>query len=126
MFKIEIFPIQRHALDCLLDEGHVFGMNPLKKKFHGRFRGGVILEDSKGFLRPEHLAGRGPPAEATRLTQPLSLRQVRFPAAQRGLSVLQLGIGSYKFTRSLRTTEFQIVARFSWQLSCAAASGARP
>jgi hypothetical protein len=44
------------------------------------------------------------------------LRQVRFPAAQRGLGVLQLGIGSYKFIGSLRNTEFQIVTRFGEQL----------
>jgi hypothetical protein len=49
------------------------------------------------------------------------LRQVRFPAAQRGLSVLQLGIGSYKFIGSLRNPEFQIVARFGEQLFCTAA-----
>src|ERR1700739_837924 len=112
MFKIEISPIQRRALDCLLDEGHIFRMNPLKNEFHGGFRGGGVLEDSKGFLRPENLAAGGPPAETARLTEPLSLRQVRFPASQSGLSVFQLGVGSYKFTRSLHNTEFQIVACF--------------
>jgi len=36
-----------------------------------------VLEDSKGFLRPDDLASERSPAEASRVAGPLSLRQVR-------------------------------------------------
>src|ERR1700733_11613968 len=53
-------------------------MDPfLKNKFDGRSGRAVVLEDPKGFLRPDDLTGGRPPAEAPRMTQPLAFRQVR-------------------------------------------------
>src|SRR6266850_5867137 len=37
MFKIEVLPILRRALDYLFHKGRVFRMEPLESKFHGRF-----------------------------------------------------------------------------------------
>src|ERR1700731_486567 len=82
IFMLKILPILRRALDGLLHERRIFRMNPLENKFHGRFRRSVILEDSKGLLRAEDLAGGGPPAEAPRMTEPLSFRQVRLAPLQ--------------------------------------------
>jgi hypothetical protein len=53
-------------------------MDPLENKFDVGYRRSVVLEDSKGFLGPDDLAGRDSPAETPRMTEPLSFRQVRF------------------------------------------------
>jgi hypothetical protein len=50
IFMVKILPILRRAFDCLLHERRVFWMNPLEDQFHGRCRGSVVLEDSKGFF----------------------------------------------------------------------------
>src|SRR5258705_4291445 len=63
LLKIKILPVPRRANDCLFHQGRVFRMNPLENKFHGGFRRSIVLEDSKGFFRPDDVAGGGPPAE---------------------------------------------------------------
>src|SRR5260370_10714684 len=82
MLRGKILPILRRALDGLFHEGHVLRMNPPERKFHGRLRRSVVLEDSKCFLRPEDLAGRNLPAEAPRTAEPLSFGQVRLAAPE--------------------------------------------
>src|SRR6266404_6734453 len=82
IFKIKIFAILRRALDCLFHEGRIFRMNPLVGKFDGWLRRLVILIDAKGFLGPDELAGGRSPAEAPRMTEPLSFRQICFTAPQ--------------------------------------------
>src|ERR1700694_5717444 len=77
IFKIKIFPCPRRALDGLFHERQVFRMNPLESELHSRYRGSVVLEDSKAFIGPDELAGGGSPDEAPGMTEPLSLRQVR-------------------------------------------------
>src|SRR5712671_5839556 len=57
-------------------------MNPLEKQFQGRFSGSVVLEDSKGFFRPDDFAGGNPPAEAPGMTEPLSFSQIGLAAPQ--------------------------------------------
>jgi hypothetical protein len=47
---IEILPIQRRALDCLLHESRVVRVSPLENPFHGRCRRALELEDSKSFF----------------------------------------------------------------------------
>src|SRR3984893_16455258 len=79
---LKILSILRRPLNCLFRQGRFFRMNPLKNKFPRRYRRSVVLEDSKGFLGPEDLAGGGPPAEAPRMTEPLSFRQVRLASLQ--------------------------------------------
>jgi hypothetical protein len=50
IFMLKVFPILRRALEGLLHEGGVFGINPLEKELNGRFRRLIVLEDLKGFL----------------------------------------------------------------------------
>jgi len=73
-------------------------MNPLENKFDGRRHRSVVLKDAIGFLRPQDLAGGNAPAEATGVAEPLSARQVRFPAPELGLRILQIFVGSCEFT----------------------------
>src|SRR5258708_22382024 len=87
MLKIKIPPILRCAFNYLFHEGRVLRMNSLESTFQGRFRRSLVLEDSKGFLRPDHFAVRNTPAEAPRATEALDLRQVGSAASQ-GFHVL--------------------------------------
>src|SRR2546427_1159839 len=77
IFMFKILPILRRAFYCLFHERRIFRMNPLENKFNRRYRGSVVLEDSKGFLRPDDLAGGRSPAEAPGTTEPLSFSQIR-------------------------------------------------
>src|SRR6266478_3160348 len=78
VFKIKIFPILRRAVDYLFHKGHVFRMKTLKRKLNRRFRRSVVLEDSKGLLRPDNFTCGGYPTKASCLTEPLSFCKVRF------------------------------------------------
>src|SRR5260370_12313918 len=80
IIKIKIFAILRRALDYLFHEGRIFRVKPLESEFHGRFRRSVILEDAKGFLGPDEFAGGRSPAEAPRMTEPLSFSQISLTA----------------------------------------------
>jgi len=57
IFKLEILFLPRCALDRLRHKGRVLRMDTLENGFDGRLRGPVVLEDAKGFLRPDDLAG---------------------------------------------------------------------
>src|SRR2546426_10000896 len=88
IFMFKILSILRRAFYWLFHERRIFRTNPLENKFNRRYRGSVVLEDSKGFLRPEDLAdGRSTP-EAPGTTEALSLSQVRLASLQ--LLLLQL------------------------------------
>src|SRR6266403_4984263 len=114
----KILSVLRRALKCLFHQGRVFRMNPLENKFDGRRHRSVVLKDAIGFLRPPDLAGGNAPAEATGVAEPLSARQVRFPAPELGLRILQVFVGSCEFTGSLCNPEFQIVACFNEKSFC--------
>src|SRR4030088_2830372 len=81
---IKILPILRCALDGLFHEERVVRMNPLENEFYSRFRRWVVFEDSEGLRRPKDLARGHPPAEAPRVAEPLSFRQVRSTTLQCG------------------------------------------
>ena len=66
-------------------------MKPLENKFLGRLRRWVALEDSKGFLGPEQLAGRNPPTEAPGMTKPLRFSQIGLPTPELLSQLLHLG-----------------------------------
>src|SRR5262245_64657898 len=82
MFKMKILPIMRCALDCLFHEGRVFRMKPFENKFHARSRCSVVLEDSKGFLRPVDFSAGHLPTETARVAHPLCLGQISLAASQ--------------------------------------------
>src|ERR1700674_2572632 len=92
IFMLKILSILRSTLNGLFHRGRVFRMNPLEDQFDGRFRRSVVLEDSKGFLGPEDLAGAVPPAEASAMTEPLCFHQVRLALAERLLGPLAFGL----------------------------------
>src|SRR4029077_775546 len=102
MFKIEVVPLLRHAIDALSHEGGIFRVKPLENHFHSRFRRWVVLENSKRFLRPDQLAAGNSPAEAPRMAEPLSTLEVRLPALE-FLSQRLQALGSLgQFRSSLR------------------------
>src|SRR5260370_34820545 len=76
ILMIKILAILRGALDRLFHHRRVIRMNPLENELHGRFRHSVVLEDSKGFIGPDVLAGGGLPAEAPGTAEPLDFSQV--------------------------------------------------
>src|SRR5258708_25572842 len=59
-------------------------MSGPENDLNGRFEGPVVLEDAKGFLRPEDFAARNKPAEAAGAAQRLRFSQI-------GLAPLQFG-----------------------------------
>src|ERR1700758_3267344 len=77
MLEIDVLPRLRRPVDRLLHPGSVFGVNPLEDTFDGRCGRAVVLEDSKGLVRPDDLAGGRLPPEASRMAEPLRFREVR-------------------------------------------------
>src|SRR5260370_31960611 len=77
-FHMTIFSIAVRLIDVFLNQSPVLRVNPLENAFHRGYGGAVVSIDSEGFFRPEHLACGEPAAEAARVTEPLSSRQVRF------------------------------------------------
>src|ERR1700745_3477639 len=80
--EFKILPTLCGMLDGLLHERDVFRMNTLENKLHVRCRGWLVLEDTKGFFRPDDLARGGSPPEASCMAESLGLRQIRFAVAQ--------------------------------------------
>ena len=76
MLEIDVLPRLR-PVDRLLHPGSVFRVNPLEDAFDGRCGRAVVLEDSKGLVRPDDLAGGRLPPEASRMAEPLRFREVR-------------------------------------------------
>src|SRR6266851_739799 len=81
---LKIFSILRRARDGLFHQSGVLRMNAPENELNGRFDGPVVLEDAKGFLRPEDFAARNTPAEAAGAAQRLRFSQI-------GLAPLQFG-----------------------------------
>src|SRR5258707_15338842 len=81
-FHMTIFSIAVRLIDVFLNKSPVLRVNPLENAFHCGVGGAVVSIDSEGFFRPEHLACGELPAEAARVTEPLSSRQVRFAPAE--------------------------------------------
>src|SRR5260370_36838942 len=77
-FNMAIFSIAVRLIDVFLNQSPVLRVNPLENAFHRGYGGAVVFKDSEGFRRPDYLPSRGPAAEAARVTEPLSSRQVRF------------------------------------------------
>ncbi len=92
MFKIEVLPVLRRALNGLFHQGGVFRMDTLEHTFHCRGGRFIVLEDSIGFLRPDDLARGNFPAKTSGVTEPLRFRQVSLASLQ--LLLLQFqGLG---------------------------------
>src|SRR5882724_7518199 len=81
-FHMTIFSIAVRLIDAFLNKSPVLRVNPLQNAFHRGIGGAVESIDPEGFFRPEHLACGELAAEAARVTEPLSSRQVRFAPAE--------------------------------------------
>src|SRR5579862_7155957 len=88
IFMLKILFILRRALNGLFHRGRVLRMNPLEDQVDGGCRGSVVLEDSKGFLRPNDLPGGRLPAETASVAETLRLGQVSLALAKRLLGAL--------------------------------------
>src|SRR6266446_6418196 len=84
MFKIEILPFLRCAVECLLNAGSVVWMSSVDHELHCRLIGSVAVKDTKGFLRPVEFSARNIPTETARVAQPLRFSQKGFTALQFG------------------------------------------
>src|SRR5229473_5691706 len=79
---VTIISIAVRLIHVFLNQSPVLGVNPLKNAFHRGSGGALVSIDSEGFFRPEHLACGELAAEAARVTEPLSSRQIRIPPAE--------------------------------------------
>ena len=68
MFKIELRPFARNAVDELLHSQLVFGVSSLQNQFDRELGGGFVFKYSKGFGRGVNLAGGDIPAKTARVT----------------------------------------------------------
>src|SRR6267378_3443759 len=84
MFKIEILPFLRCAVECLLNAGSVVWMSSVDHELHCRLIGSVAVKDTKGFLRPVEFSAGNIPTETARVAQPLRFSQIGFAALQFG------------------------------------------
>jgi len=82
MFKIELRPLARNAVDQLLHSRSVFRVSSLHYQFNRNLGCRLIFKYPKGFRRPVDLSAAHIPAEATCMTEFLSFRQVRFAALE--------------------------------------------
>src|SRR5579872_3466810 len=78
-------------IDPFLNQGLVFWVNPLKDRIQRWFRRSVVLKDSKGLIRPEHLSGEGFATEAASVTEMLRFRKVGFALPHSFLGALAMG-----------------------------------
>src|SRR5216683_2013253 len=84
MFKIEILPFLRCAVDCLLNECSVVRMSFLQYELHCWLIGSVAFKNTESLLRPVEFPAGNIPTETARMAQPLRLRQIGFAALQLG------------------------------------------
>src|SRR6266853_2277975 len=82
MLKIQIRRSLGCAVECLLHELSVVGMNSLRYQLRCRLKRLIILKDLVGFFRPEDFSVRNVPAETAGVAQFLRFRQVSFTPPQ--------------------------------------------
>src|SRR5216683_6435073 len=84
MFKIEILPFLRCAVDCLLNECSVVRMSFLQYELHCWLIGSVAFKNTESLLRPVEFPAGNIPTETARMAQPLRFSQIGFAALQLG------------------------------------------
>src|SRR6266852_7289139 len=82
MLKIQIRPSLSRAVECLLHEISVVGMNSMHYQLQCRLNRSITLKDIVGFIRPEDFSTRNVPAETACVAQFLRFRQVSFTPPQ--------------------------------------------
>src|SRR6266852_2512217 len=82
MLKIQTRPSLGRAVESLLHETSVVGMNSLQYQLQRRLNCLIVLKDLVGFIRPEDFSVQDIPAETASVAQLLRFRQVSFTPAQ--------------------------------------------
>src|SRR6266436_1726403 len=102
MLKIKICPSICRAVESLLHEISVVGMNSLEYQLQRRLNRSIVLKDLVGFLRPVDLSTRNVPAEAAGVAYVLPLSQESFAALQ-----IRIEAGILQRNRSLGSQQLQ-------------------
>src|ERR1700733_5990873 len=82
MFKIKICLVPGGAVEILLHQISVVGMNALEYELQGWLKRSIILKDRIGFFRPVDFSAEDAPAEAASLAYALPLSQISLTALQ--------------------------------------------
>src|ERR1700722_790299 len=82
MFKIKICLVPGGAVEILLHQISVVGMNALEYELQGWLKRSIILKDGRGFCRPVDFSAEDAPAEAASLAYALPLSQISLTALQ--------------------------------------------
>src|SRR5580704_18356461 len=83
MLEIPTFSVLENAIDRLLNEFPVIGMNSFHRRFRGRFElSTVVFKDPEGFVRPKKLIPRQVPAKTPGMAESLSFGQVSLASPQ--------------------------------------------
>src|SRR6202007_3445109 len=82
MLKIKVCLVPGHAIDSLLHQISVVGMNALEYELQGWLKGSIILKDRMGFFRPVDVSAENAPAEAACVAYSLPLSQERLAAVE--------------------------------------------
>src|SRR5260370_35464832 len=109
MFKIEICPFVGRAVESLLHEISLVGMNALEYQLQRWLNRSLVLKDLVDLLRPICFTAENAPAEAASVAYPLSFSQESFAAVQIRIGALQIGIeaGVLQRYRGLRSQQLQ-------------------
>src|SRR5713226_2195198 len=102
MLKIKICPFVGRAVDSLLYEISVVGMNSLEYQLQRGLNRSIVLKDLIGFLRPVDFSTRNVPAEAACMAYALPLSQESFAALQIGIEA-----GILQRNRGLRSQQLK-------------------
>src|SRR6266851_3221096 len=102
MLKIKICPCIGRAVDSLLREISVIGMNSLEYQLQRRLHCSIDFEDIVGFLRPVDFSAENAPAEAASVAYALPSSQESFAALQ-----IRIEVGILQRNSRLRSQQLQ-------------------
>src|SRR6201993_3229712 len=126
MLDIHIHAVLCGTISDLLHAVSILRVNSFEYQIERRMRFSCESQNSVSLVRPNEFATANLPSESSRMTQPLSLRQVLPSSLQLCLRCFQLFIGLLKCIRSLSTPSIQDVLCFARQLSGSALCHLRP
>ena len=92
MFKIKVCLVPGRAVESLLPQISVVGMNALEYELQGWLKRSIVLKDRIGFFRPVDVSVEHAPAEAACVAYALPLSQESFAAVQIRIAALQIRI----------------------------------
>src|ERR1700740_2322281 len=102
MLKIKVCLVPGHAIDSLLHQISVVGMNALEYELQGWLKRSIILKDRMGFFRPVDVSAENAPAEAACVAYALPLSQERLAAVE-----VRIELGVFDRNSGLRSQHLQ-------------------